>query len=181
MAIDFEADASGLLHKGAAASFWQKVEVGLDDECWTWRASIGGPGYGHQWVEVAGERRCVDAHRLAFLLALGRIPVGAQILHQCDNRRCCNPAHLRAGSPAENALDALLRGRLKTRATPDAAREIAEAKFTPADIIAASERLRLPVDYVRKVRAGRTLAAITGLPPSPLGRRIDPKQGEMDL
>ena len=35
------------------------------------------------------------------------------ILHDCDNRRCCNPEHLRAGTHLENSRDAQARGRLR--------------------------------------------------------------------
>jgi len=37
---------------------------------------------------------------------------GLFILHSCDNRPCVNPAHLRAGTPKDNAHDAMVRDRV---------------------------------------------------------------------
>ena len=41
------------------------------------------------------------------------MPKDKIILHDCDNRRCCNPEHLRAGTHLENSRDAQSRGRLR--------------------------------------------------------------------
>jgi len=40
------------------------------------------------------------------------------ILHSCDNRKCCNPNHLRAGTGKDNYRDALERNRLKPNQLP---------------------------------------------------------------
>ena len=90
--------------------FWSKVAVGEPAECWLWRAgSKTRKGYGifkHEgfsWL----------AHRMAFVLhyGAGALPHGAQVLHSCDNPQCCNPSHLRAGTPAQNMQDKAARGR----------------------------------------------------------------------
>ena len=38
-------------------------------------------------------------------------PKGLQVQHLCDNRRCCNPAHLVAGTASENARHMIERRR----------------------------------------------------------------------
>lgn len=52
------------------------------------------------------------AHRASYQLFVGPIPKGLDVRHGCDNRPCCNPAHLATGTRAENMADAMQRGRL---------------------------------------------------------------------
>ena len=64
-------------------------------------------GYGQ--VHVKG--KTAYAHRVAWELANGPLPVGAFILHSCDNRRCVNPDHLRIGTFQDNMDDMTARFR----------------------------------------------------------------------
>jgi hypothetical protein len=43
------------------------------------------------------------------------LPDGLHVLHHCDNPPCVNPAHLRLGTPKDNAEDATKRGRRRGR------------------------------------------------------------------
>lgn len=52
------------------------------------------------------------AHRVAWELAFGSIPMGMQVLHHCDNRLCVKPDHLFLGTQADNLQDAVSKGRL---------------------------------------------------------------------
>ena len=69
--------------------------------CHHWTGSIMPNGYGQ--IHVHG--RTAYAHRVAWELTNGPVPVGAFVLHDCDNRRCVNPAHLRLGSFQDNMDD----------------------------------------------------------------------------
>lgn len=75
-------------------------------ECWHWEGGRNSDGYG----VVRLGRRLVLAHRLAYALAYGS-PGRSIVRHTCDNPVCCNPAHLIAGTQAENVADMIERGR----------------------------------------------------------------------
>lgn len=85
------------------ARFWSKVRVGRDADCWPWQASTDRYGYGQFKGEAyASPRR---SHRVAFELANAGAPPDLLIRHTCHNPACCNPAHLIAGTPADNHKD----------------------------------------------------------------------------
>lgn len=90
--------------------FWSKVDRGAPDDCWPWLRAISQDGYG-RFVVSLDPQRVVGAHRVAFELTAGAIPHGMNVLHHCDNPRCVNPAHLYAGTQAQNVADMMRRGR----------------------------------------------------------------------
>lgn len=79
--------------------FWPKVLVGGPSECWPWQNATS-DGYGM----VAYKGRTQRAHVVAYLLAIGPIPARAHVHHTCENRACCNPAHLKLLAPGEHAV-----------------------------------------------------------------------------
>jgi HNH endonuclease len=91
--------------------FWRHVDKHGPDDCWPWKAFTRG-GYGR--FTVGGEN--LQAHRVAYTLAVGPIPDGLQIDHMCHrpedcaggndcpHRRCCNPAHLEPATSRDNSL-----------------------------------------------------------------------------
>jgi hypothetical protein len=80
---------------------------GGPDACWPWIGALNRKGYGIFGVNKVGK----IAHRCAYEFAVGPIPDGLYVLHSCDNRRCQNPAHLRAGDQLANMRDMAERGR----------------------------------------------------------------------
>ena len=95
------------MSEGWRARFWQKVSIGSQDECWEWQASTRPTGYGQFWLKG----KVLYAHRVAYEIAHGSIPGHLLICHHCDNRRCCNPAHLFAGTHVDNAEDMIRKNR----------------------------------------------------------------------
>lgn len=94
-----------------AEKFWSRVAL-VDDNarCWLWTGRLF-KGYGY--FSYRGECR---AHRVAFMLKHGPDSVrDVWILHHCDNRACCNPAHLYAGTHEDNMRDCQLRGRVRCK------------------------------------------------------------------
>ena len=150
---------------------WANVHVGAPDECWPWKLSLG-DGYGTVRTHPFDRWR---AHRVAWYLTNGPIPLDDQgkpflVCHHCDNRKCCNPAHLFLGTHRDNMADMVEKGRgssnwPKARGedhpqsllTEDTVREIrtllAEGRMTLAEIGA---RFGVSSGAVRHVKAGRT-------------------------
>lgn len=94
------------------ARFWNRVAVQGASDCWLWQGCFYRSGYG-QFALCVGKARykTVKASRFAYATAHGPIPDGLWVLHSCDTRGCCNPAHLRLGTHADNMRDMVVRER----------------------------------------------------------------------
>lgn len=88
---------------------------GGPDSCWPWTGATDTRGYGHVKSGYHGFR----THRVAWKIHNGPIPEGANVLHRCDNRPCCNPAHLFLGTIRDNAVDMVAKGRHVSRVHPE--------------------------------------------------------------
>jgi hypothetical protein len=114
--------------------FWSKVSGRGDGECWPWNGSTLVHGYGSFGVKNMNFR----ASRVAYLLSKGPIAADLHVMHACNTRLCCNPAHLDAGTVQENVrhrelhgnpAKAMRSGRRKLRA--DEVYAIRESTETP--------------------------------------------------
>lgn len=88
-------------HASDADRFWSHVRRGEADECWEWTAAVMNTGYGlFRWGGRGGSW-CL-AHRYAYEALVGAIPAEESIHHVCENKRCCNPAHMQPMSQADH-------------------------------------------------------------------------------
>jgi len=75
--------------------FWARVEK--TDWRWYWR----GPRATHGYPQFSVNQVHILAHRYAYIVTNGAIPDDAEIIRQCGERLCVNPAHMLALSPDE--------------------------------------------------------------------------------
>lgn len=101
----------------------------MDEEtgCWEWTGSIDRNGYGNlEWK--AKDARLNKAHRVAYGAFYGQ-PGELHVLHRCDNRICCNVAHMFLGTNADNVQDKVAKDRHSKGATHG------RSKLTEEDVL----------------------------------------------
>jgi hypothetical protein len=106
---------------------WSRVAM-TEDGCWLWCGARSKNGYGAIWLRGTQ----TTAHRIAYALAKGPIPDGAEIDHLCSNKGCVRPSHLEAVTHSENCRRSrVLRGvqRKRRYATRDTERAAKQAAF----------------------------------------------------
>ena len=81
--------------------FWSRINIKNNNECWEWTGCILNDGYG----QIRMDWKKYRTHRLAWELTHGIISDELQVLHKCDNRKCCNPNHLFLGTHQDNMND----------------------------------------------------------------------------
>jgi len=137
--------------------FWKKVEQRGPGECWPWSGATNPQGYGQLWD---GTRKR-PAHRIAWEILHGQpFPEGMDACHTCDNPGCVNPQHIFPGTPRDNAMDSMAKGRAHIPPRVTACRRghalTAENSYvTPSGHVHCREcrRLRQRVEWTRRVLA----------------------------
>lgn len=145
-------------HKNTPEKFWARLDYTAPGGCWEWTGALTSAGYGN----LSWHGTHTQAHRLAYALAIGGIDLltgfkqpgiartyKSFVLHRCDNRKCCNPAHLFLGSMHDNLQDAYDKAR---KVQPRSAH--ANAKLSPA---AVREVRRLYAQGARQVDLAATV------------------------
>lgn len=87
--------------------FWTLVDIREHNECWEWKGNKRISGYGHFSI---GDH-FLRAHRLALIFSGIELDDKHVVMHRCDNRGCCNPNHLVAGTQQDNLNDMRCKGR----------------------------------------------------------------------
>src|ERR1700674_41459 len=94
--VDWSADVFwSLINKNGPTV---RLELG---PCWIWCGDVNSNGYGR-----CGWKKERTAHRTSALI-YGIIEPQSKlfVLHKCDNKPCCNPEHLYAGTDSDNKRD----------------------------------------------------------------------------
>ena len=129
-----------------AARLWPRIAKAGPDECWEWQGYASARGYGQ--ISDAGRNRA--AHRVVYELTRGPVPAGSDVCHSCDNRRCCNPAHLWVGTRQENIADAAKKWRMQT-IPRDVVAAVRIATGSQAEI---AKRFGISRGHVHRIRHG---------------------------
>lgn len=137
--------------------FWERVEK--SEGCWLWTGNVLNTGYGSLEIQGRGEKRkLMPAHRFAYADTYGPIPAGLIIRHDCDNRPCVRPDHLRVGTQQDNIDDMVARDRGaygekcgRAKMTEDAVRNIRANPDVPLRVFAEQYGVsRAAVSFARR-------------------------------
>jgi len=116
--------------KSISERFCEKVAK--SPGCWLWQGHISKLGYG----KFMGKH----AHRIAWELRNGPIPLGLDVCHHCDNPACVNPEHLFLGTASDNMKDCVSKGRLDHRGKRNSNAKLTEALIREIRSTALTQR-----------------------------------------
>ncbi len=89
--------------------FWSKVGfTAIPSKCWEWQDSTSAR-YGLFSIGSASYK----SNRIAYYLHYKKDPLELNVMHSCDNPKCCNPAHLSLGTHWDNMQDMAQKGRAR--------------------------------------------------------------------
>ena len=88
----------------------RNLVVDQHTNCWEWQGGKNNIGYGL----IRDEKRMRTTHRVSYEEHNNTvIPDGLVVMHSCDNKSCCNPAHLSLGTMKDNMHDMIRKNRHK--------------------------------------------------------------------
>ena len=88
------------------ARFLLKIGAPDSNACWPWIGTIRPDGYGTFGINKGNKMwiKAAYAHRVAYVMLVGKLPNNRTLDHLCRNRACVNPAHLEPVTHKVNCL-----------------------------------------------------------------------------
>ena len=158
--------------------FWRRVQYAPGEGCWEWTGKARA-NYGYGLIVIGGRQE--RAHRVAWTLFYGDIPIGMFVLHHCDNPPCVRPDHLFLGSQTANLADMTAKGRRRHGVRDQRGSKNPATHLTEADVAVikgmvlaghyhseAAERFGIDRANVSYIALGKTWAHVApaeGIPP----------------
>ena len=128
--------------------------------CHLWLGALAHFGYGIFYYSKNGVRLSDRAHRVAWVMIHGPIPIGLNVLHKCDTPSCVNSDHLFLGTHSDNVADMVRKGRQargKDHGLKVGGENHSKAKLSAAQVIKIRE------EYEPEVTTCGTLARKYGV------------------
>ena len=84
---------------------FKKIDMcgGDTTQCWLWTGAVNKKDGRPYYRDASGKSTL--AYRIVYELVTGELIGDRYALHQCDNKICCNPRHIRLGTHQENMAE----------------------------------------------------------------------------
>jgi hypothetical protein len=112
--------------------------VDPDTGCWNY-INISSNGYGK--IYVYGKH--MNAHRFSYETFVGKLDSNLEICHNCNNKSCINPEHLRQDTRSSNSIDKVYDGKQNGQI------------LTPEQVIEIKKELQNTYYGINKILANR--------------------------
>ena len=138
-----------------------RIEINKKTGCWEWAGTCFFSGYARAGLSSRkGKKYSQHANRMSYEVFIGDIPKNMLVCHKCDNPKCVNPEHLFLGTPKDNLMDMVKKGRsLKgeinpnSKLTEEIVKKIRRSKKSREFL---SEKYEVSVCTIRDAQNGRT-------------------------